>query len=122
MSTSKSVPGWLFLPLPANAEHDAKLLTAVEQYCAKIPDTFSHLYQSLWKLQALASYEPAVNLANSLIWERFEDLLSVPEGNARLSFARYASSHMPQRALARILRRLAKDPDMSVRTAVVRMI
>jgi RNA-directed DNA polymerase len=122
MSTSKSAPAWLLLPLPANADHDAKLLAEVEKHCGKLPEQLGQLHNALSRVQALASYEPAANLANSLIWEQFEDLLSSPSEDARLNFARYASAHMPQRALARVLRRLAKDPNMKVRTPIVRMI
>jgi retron-type reverse transcriptase len=122
MSASQSAPAWLLLPLPANAETDAKLIATVEQHCEKLPATFPQLHNSLTAVRSLATYEPAANRANALIWERFEAILSDPEGRNRLAFARYAAAHMPPRALARVLRRLAKDPDMSVRTPVARMI
>jgi retron-type reverse transcriptase len=122
MSASQSAPAWLLLPLPANADHDAKLLESIEQHCAKLPGTFAKLRHALDNVRALASYEPAVNRANSLVWEQFESLLSAPDGDHRLELARYARAHMPARALARILRRLAKDPDMGVRNNIAHMI
>jgi retron-type reverse transcriptase len=115
MSASKSPPVWMLLPLPANAHHDDRVLKTVELHCANLPGAFSKLLNALDGVRALASYEPAANRANALIWERFEELLSSPEARDRLNFARYARDHMPPRALARILRRLAKDPDMAVR-------
>src|SRR4051794_23800368 len=124
MSASKSAPAWLLLPLPANAETDAKLLKTVEQYCAELAESdkpftvFNKLQRALEGVRALASYEPAVNRASTLIWEQFEALLSHPDGQVRLAFAKYAREHMTPRALARVLRRLAKDPDMSVRRNV----
>ena len=118
MSASKSAPAWLLLPLPANAEHDTKLLKTVEQYCGDLPGSFDKLRKALDNVRALASYEPAANRATVLIWEQFETLLSSPNGNERLALAQYAREHLPPRALARVLRRLAKDPDMSVRRNV----
>jgi RNA-directed DNA polymerase len=118
MSASKSAPAWLLLPLPANAEHDTKLIASIEQHCADLPKAFKKLQDALDKVRALASYEPAVNRASALIWEQFETLLSATEGEERIAFAKYAREHLPPRALARVLRRLAKDPDMSVRRNV----
>jgi RNA-directed DNA polymerase len=122
MSAVQPAPAWMLLPLPANASNDIKLLESIEQLCAKLPGSFGQLQRALANVRSLASYEPAANRANTLIWEQFEALLSAPDGNMRLMFARYAREHMPQRALARILRRLAKDPDMSVRTNIAYLI
>jgi RNA-directed DNA polymerase len=122
MSASRSAPEWLLLPLPANADHDEKLLAKIEEACAKLPAGFNQLQKALDSVRALASYDPAVNRANELVWERLEALLAAPDGNHRLALARYAREHMPQRALSRILRRLAKDPDMGVRANIARMI
>ena len=122
MSASQSAPAWLLLPLPANAATDAALLKTVEQLCEKLPEKFVQLQRALADVRSLATYEPAVNHANSLIWSQFESLLSSPDAGARLGLARYAREHMPPRALARVFRRLAKDPDMKVRGAVKRMI
>ncbi len=118
MPASKSAPAWLLLPLPANADPDATLLKTVEQLCADLPNSFLKLQRALDNVRALSSYEPAANRASALIWEQFESLLSNPDGDARLVFAKYAREHLPQRALARVLRRLAKDPDMHVRRNV----
>jgi|GEM_PF-623386 len=122
MSATQSNPTWLLFPLPANATEDAKLRATIEQHCAKLPSELARLHQALDKVRALVTYEPAVNRANALVWEQFETLLSAPSGHMRLTFARYAREHMPQRALARVLRRLAKDPDMKVRAQITRMI
>jgi hypothetical protein len=122
MSARTSAPAWLLLPLPANAQHDAKLLETIEQHCAKLPEAFVQLNHALTTVRSLATYEPAANHANALVWGQFESLLSAPEGHTRLELVRYAAAHMPARAVARVFRRLAKDPDMSVRSQVVRMI
>jgi len=113
---------WLLLPLPANAAHDAALLASVEEHGTKLPREFAKLQKALDRVRDLASYEPAVNRANSLVWEQFEALLSAPEGRDRIALVGYARNHMPVRALARALRRLAKDPDMTVRTRIAYLI
>jgi retron-type reverse transcriptase len=119
MSATKSAPAWLLWPLPANAVDDAGLLATVEKSCAKLFDAngFTNLNRALSGAHALASYEPAANRANALIWEHFEALLSAPDHRVRFGFILYAREHLPHRALARVLRRLAKDPDMTVRNA-----
>ncbi|MBY0456796.1 MAG: hypothetical protein K2V38_05630, partial [Gemmataceae bacterium] len=122
MSATHPAPAWLMLPLPANADADAKLLESVEEHAAKLPDSFKKLQDTLDKVRALASYEPAVNRANALVWEKLEGLLSSPEPKERLALVRYAREHMPERGCARVLRRLAKDPDMEVRRAVVKAV
>lgn len=122
MSASSSAPSWLYLPLPANADHDATLLTKIEQTCSRLPDAFPELQKTLDKVQALASYEPAANLANERVWEQLEALLGHPAPQGRAMFVRYALAHLPSRALARVLRRLAKDSNMAVRGVVKKAI
>lgn len=122
MSASQSAPAWLLLPLPANADTDAALMTAVEEHAAKLPAAFKKLHDALDKVRALATYEPAVNRANSLVWEQLEALLTAPDGAARVALIRYARDHMTERACARVLRRLAKDPDMTVRRTVAKAV
>jgi len=117
MSPSNA-PAWLLLPLPANADPDPQLLAKVEQACSKLPDKFGELQKALTAVRQFASYEPAVNRANELVWGQLEALLTHPADTGRTALVRYAAEHMPQRALARILRRLAKDPDMGVRNTV----
>ena len=122
MSVARSAPAWLLLPLPANADHDDAVLTKIEQHCAKLPAELPLLHLALDRVRALASYEPAVNRANALVWGQFEALLSAPDGNARIHLAKYAREHMPSRAVARVLRRFAKDPDMAVRSQIAYLI
>lgn len=110
-----NAPEWLLLPLPANADPDADLLARVEQACSTLPDTFAELQRALDGVQSFASYEPAANRANELVWARLEELLAHPLGKSRIALVSYAAAHMPERAKARILRRLAKDPDTAVR-------
>lgn len=117
MSTSNA-PAWLLLPLPANADPDPQLLEKVEQVCSKLPDKFPDLQRAIDAVKQFASYEPAVNRANELIWERLEELLSHPHSKGRIALVKYAADHLPERAQARVLRRLAKDPDMEVRKQV----
>jgi retron-type reverse transcriptase len=122
MSASRTGPEWLYLPLPANANADAALMAKVEKFCTSLPKDLTQLQKALDGVRALASYEPAVNRANELIWEQYETLVTNPEGKLRLVFIRYAIEHLPPRARARVLRRLAKDPDMEVRNQVARAI
>jgi retron-type reverse transcriptase len=120
MSASQSAPAWLLLPLPANAVHDTKLIESLAKHCANLSDPreFVRLNSALNGVRALASYEPAVNYVNTLVWEQFEALVSAPNSRTRLALTRHACQHMPQRAMARVLRRLAKDPDMTLRRYV----
>jgi retron-type reverse transcriptase len=116
--SSSNTPAWLMLPLPANADHDPQLLEKVEEACSKLPDKFTDLQRAIDAVKQLASYEPAVNRANELVWERLEELLSHPHSKGRIDLVKYAADHLPERAQARVLRRLAKDPDMAVRKQV----
>src|SRR5438105_795404 len=106
--SSSTAPDWLYLPLPANADPDPKLLETVEQACSKLPEKFAELQKTLTGVRTLASYEPAVNRANELIWGQFESLLGGPSSQGRKLLVDYAKDHMQQRLLARVLRRLAK--------------
>jgi retron-type reverse transcriptase len=118
MSSPKSAPAWLHLPLPTNAAHDAALVAKVERVCAKLPDKFPDLHKLLSAVRSLATYEPAANRATELIWDQFDALLTHPTANGRVHLVKYALDHLPPRAIARILRRLAKDPEMRVRNTV----
>ncbi|MDB5312464.1 MAG: hypothetical protein JWO38_6666 [Gemmataceae bacterium] len=118
MSSASSAPDWLYLPLPANADHDVPLLDRVGRACSNLPDSFPELQTALDAVRSLASYEPAANRANELVWEQFEGLLAWPEPRGRLLLIQYARAHLPGRGLARVLRRLAKDPDPTVRAHV----
>jgi retron-type reverse transcriptase len=124
MSATRSAPPWLLWPLPANAVHDAGLIDTVEKQCATLTTRtgFMNLRRVLAGVRALASYEPAVNRANALVWEQFEALASAAEAEVRSGFAAYAHEHLPHRALARVLRRLAKDPDTAVRAYATKVI
>jgi retron-type reverse transcriptase len=117
MPSTPSAPAWLLLPLPANADHDAELLDRVEQHCSKLPENFPQLQKALDAVRSLASYEPAVNRANAHVWGQLDNLL-VAAPKHRIALMKYAFEHVPQRGLARILRRMAKDPDTEVRTTV----
>lgn len=120
MSSARTGPDWLYRPLPANADSDAKLLAKVEQHCSNLPKEFDKLQKALDAVRAFASYEPAANRANELVWERFEEFATDEDPRHRIAFVKYATAHLPERAAARVLRRLAKDPDMGVRNHVTR--
>ncbi|MDY3562733.1 reverse transcriptase domain-containing protein [Gemmata sp. JC673] len=122
MSAFQSAPAWLLLPLPANADADPTLIAIIEQHATSLPEGFKKLHDALDRVRALASYEPAVNRSNTLVWEKLEALLTAPEGAARIALIRYAREHMPERGCARVLRRLAKDADMNVRRTVVKAV
>ena len=119
-ATTRTGPEWLYRPLPANADHDETVLKKIEQHCSKLPNELFKLQQTLALIRAASSYEPCVNRANELVWEQFEALITNTDGKVRRSFATFAVEHMPERAAARVLRRLAKDSDMEVRSHVSR--
>jgi RNA-directed DNA polymerase len=122
MSTTRTGPEWLYLPLPANAADDAALLNKVEQQCSKLPAGLAQLQTALDAARSFASYEPAANRANELVWAQFEALVCDPSGKNRVAFIKYAVAHFPPQAAARVLRRLAKDPDTDVRSQVAKAI
>jgi retron-type reverse transcriptase len=122
MPPTQSAPAWLYLPLPANAWHDEELLAKVGQLCTRLPDNFKKLQDALTAVRDLASYEPAANRTAELIWPQFETLVSHPAGKWRVAMVNFAREHFPKRLYARVLRRLAKDPDAEVRTLVKKSI
>lgn len=122
MTDSQPAPAWLLLPLPANANADAALLAKVDAHAAKLPGDFKKLHAELDRVRALASYEPAANRAGALVWGQLHALLAAPEKAARMALVHFAREHLPERACARVLRRLAKDPDMEVRRYVARAV
>ena len=122
MSSTRTAPAWLYLPLPSNADPDPKTLAKVEQLCTKLPANFAALQKALDDVRAFATFEPTANRANELVWSQLEDLLSAPAPAARAMLIQYARANMPQRLLGRILRRLAKDPDMAVRGSVAQAV
>lgn len=122
MASSLPAPRWLYFPLPANAAQDEELHVRIEDLCSKLPDTFGQLQKALEEVRPLSIYEPAVNLANVRVWERLEHFLGSPDPSRREWLLYYVAKHFPARALARVLRRLAKDPNSTVRSRVRRAI
>src|SRR5262249_58526159 len=115
MPSTQPAPAWLLLPLPANADHDTELLDRVEQLCSKLPDNLPQLQKALDAVKPLASYEPAVNRVNMLIWEQIDALL-VPLPKQRIGLLKHAQEHMPHPGVARVLRRTATDSPPDVQT------
>ncbi|MFM8272865.1 MAG: reverse transcriptase family protein [Gemmata sp.] len=122
MSATNPIPQWLLLPLPANANSDTTLIAEIEQHATDLPGGLSKLRTELDGLRTLSSYEPAVNSANKLLWPQLESILCNPNLDVRLELAYYARDHMPARACARVLRRLANDPSRAVRRFVTRAV
>jgi retron-type reverse transcriptase len=122
MAASRTAPEWLYVPLPANADSDAQLLKKIEQLCSKLPDGFGQLQKALDGARPFARFDPAVNRANELVWGQFESLVSHPDARTRSALVKYALAFFPARGIARVLRRLAKDPDTQVREQVAKAI
>ena len=118
------VPVWVFRPLPANAQIDAALLRKVAAAMNGKdgrPDLYG-LGMMLDDAKPYAEYDAAANRAAALVWPHVGRLLSDPDATVRRQLLRFAVGHLPPRAAARILRRLARDPDRKVRRAVAALI
>jgi RNA-directed DNA polymerase len=98
--------------MPLNVVVDGQAMEEVEKLLGKLPGSIWDLDFLLNRHQATRSYDPLVQRANAFIWQRRRDLWN---SQWRLALARYSVSHLPFQGRQIVLRRLAKDPDRSVR-------
>jgi retron-type reverse transcriptase len=122
MDPLSDVPAWLLRPLPANAVTDVALHLRIAELGQKLPLRLLELNVLLDSIKAFREYDAAANLASAYVWRALDRLPSsewLGQGSWLLRFAR---DHLFGVARARILRRLAKDPNTVVRRRVRKLL
>ena len=109
----RAAPRWMLRAIPADATRDDSLLSEIRETASK-PEQFDRLFMLLSTAQAGRSYVPAVNLSNAFLYRRWNALLLDPPSLLPV----YAYAHLPHTAELRVLRRLAKHPDRTVRSHI----
>jgi hypothetical protein len=130
MADTAHTPAWLLRPLPANAapsdtltEKLAKLVAeACEAPADKLGGKLFDVRKALDHAQPFATYEPAVNCFAGELWAIAEAVCDSDNRNAKLQLIELVVGHLVPEAAARICRRLAKETDSRVRSAVKRVI
>jgi RNA-directed DNA polymerase len=122
MSTVHPIPEWLLRPLPANATVDAKLHAKIDKLSTKFPNSIKDLSELLEEYQLFSDYDAAVNHASIHVWNHLEKFYSSPVAKYRGQLIHFARDHMTPQAQGRILRRLSKDPILSVRLKTQKVI
>lgn len=107
----RQVPAYLLRPLPAHAEADEVLLDRVAQQCRSLPHSIGQLDATLGEVASTIRYDPAVNLANALVWLQLDGFFSLLDKSGFSQFARYCEHHLPAPALSRCIRRMLIHPD-----------
>lgn len=111
------VPDWLLRPIAVNAVFDQKLLAEVDRLAAKLPQSFRQLDSALQRVAASRSYDAAVNRACTYVWRLLPEILQ-SDSEHRADLGSFALRHFPPTARYRVLRRLAKDPDLRARRSM----
>lgn len=108
------VPTWLLRPLPVNAILDQSFLDEIDRLAGQLPGSLRQLSTILLRAETSLSYDAAVNRACSHIWNALSEILQAPSED-RAELGCFALRHFVPAARYRVLRRLAKDADASVR-------
>ena len=106
-------PDWLLFPVPPNARRDEALMAKVTAWAGD-PEHLEELYLALSAVRATRCYAPAANFANAGLYRTWQRWL----GRAPPILLAYACAHMTHPAMVRVLRRLAKHPDIGLRRNV----
>lgn len=114
------VPDWLLWPLPTNAAADEALLTRLDGFAKKLPRSLQQMDLALRDIRSSRAYDVAANRACAHVWLALENLYAAPDPTVRKDLLAFANEHMVERARARIVRRLVKDPDTTVRYRALR--
>jgi RNA-directed DNA polymerase len=122
MDLLESVPAWLLRPLPVGAVSDAKLHAKIDQLAENLPANLRKLEALLAGVQAYREYEAAANRAGAQVWLALDRILATSTPSLRLTLVAFAQAHLPSRAQARFLRRLARDPSPRIRDKVRRIV
>jgi retron-type reverse transcriptase len=122
MDTQTQAPSWLMRPLPVNAEADPKLNDRLVKLALKLPDSLFEMHKALDKVRTFREYDEAANVASGLVWQQVERFYTANAVAVREQLLHFAAEHMVEQALARICRRLVKDPSVRVRLKARKMI
>lgn len=120
--STESIPAWLLRPLPINAKRDAALEAKIEAHARNLPASLAEISQLLKSVMQYHEYDAAANIANGHVWANRRKFLQSHSGTDRRLLLEFAQQHMTPTAKSRIIRRLAKDADLSVRRASGRLI
>src|SRR5262249_2174095 len=110
MDLLDQVPTWLLRPLPANAVTDDKLNERIDQLCQDLPASLPQLHLRLAKVSSSCEYDGAANRAAAHVWNTRERFFSSESPSSRAQLLAFAAAPLPAEALARVCRRLVKDP------------
>ena len=112
------VPDWLLRPMPTHASRDEKLEAALDVLGSLLPQRIAELEAALDRVVMFREYDSAANRAAAHVWRALDRFHLEGSPDERSALARFAGRHLFGRGRARILRRLAKDPDIGVRRMV----
>ncbi len=114
-------PAWLLRTLPANAVADEALHARLDGLAAKLPDSIGQIHAVLSDVRMYREYDAAADHACAHVWRKLEQFYSEPPATRALLLA-FAAEHMAGQPQARIIRRLVKDPAITVRRKAARLI
>ncbi|HEY8505149.1 MAG TPA: reverse transcriptase family protein, partial [Gemmataceae bacterium] len=123
MATTETAPAWLLRPVPANVAEDDELNQRIDALAEKLPGSVMQIHYALHRVQSYREYDAAANRACVHVWralDRFFEPAADP--GLRTQLLTFAREHMPERAQARVLRRLIKDPVTKVREFARRLV
>ena len=115
------IPNWLNGPLPVNATVNKKDLATLSKSAKDLPKNLNKITRLLNQHSGKSSYDPLAHKACEYVWLAIQQDKFRPANSTaaqRCALIWFANSHMNDRAQARVLRRLAKDPELSVRRTV----
>jgi hypothetical protein len=122
MDPIATAPDWLLRPLPVNAAADPTLHATIDRLAAGLPGSLPQLDGELRAVRMFHEYDAAANRASAHIWRHLDRILGSTEVTDRLHLLFFARDHLPRQALARLLRRMVKDPVAQVRRQAQRVI
>src|SRR5262245_961394 len=117
-----SAPDWLLRPLPVNAASDPALDTRIDNLAAGLPDSLPELHAALEAVRSFREYDAAANRALAHLWPQIDGILLDAEVPLRRELLRFAQEHFPEPALARLLRRTARDATPTIRRQAARIL
>jgi RNA-directed DNA polymerase len=122
MDPLMDAPNWLMRPLPANAAEDEKLHARIDKLCKRLPASIVELGDALKSVQMFCEYDAAANRASAQVWRALDQFYGLAASSIRSLLLDFARQHMCPQAQNRIIRRLAKDPSLSLRRSVRRLV
>jgi retron-type reverse transcriptase len=122
MPPKATVPAWVPRPLPVDAVADPALHARIDKLARDLPASLPELSERLESVRVFREYEAAANHASAHVWQAMDRLLADPDLDMRVALLTFAREHFSRPALARLLRRLVKDPSARVRLQARRVL